>query len=374
MRPRAFGYEVIYPAIRWSMLFLLFGLVAGCALSPLSQQDIAAEIRARYETDFETLPLAYQRHYAQRLYRLTGDERYLPPLREFGARLVASLTQEMAGLELEGYAASRAAGMLARYPERTAKQRRRKQMLGEWGEMLFAKHLAFRMNQARFHGLLNDDQLPGIDRAMAYLDGQPYQDFLTAPEVIEVYAAQVANLTYDLYGLGVADLRDEAKAAFRTHYPPTRDAALSKASFRNKIYGMTHFVIADSDYYQHPVSAEEHAWILDYFDAQLARILAETKEDIYTEVGISFLLAGLVDHPVVAHTRQALERAYDPRARMIPSEFGGTDLARGEHRNVLAIMLLDWPGQLYAGPVLERGVSGEGACCSGQLFLELEAL
>lgn len=356
MRSSVSGYEAYHPLqsrLRWALLWLLCCLVVGCATTyPLSQQDIAAEIRARYDTAFDTLPVANQRHYAQRLYRITGDDRYLPPLQDYGRRLVASLQKDIAGLAQPGYAAHRAAGMIERYPERTQKQRRRKQMLGEWGEMIFAKYLAFRLNQARFHGLLNDKQLPEIDKVMAYLEDQPYRDFLTSPDVLEVYAAQVANLAYDLYGLGLADLRQEAKAAFRAHYPPARDAALSQASFRNKIYGMTHFVIAASDYYQHRVSAADNAWILEAFDAQIERILAETKEDIYTEVGISFQLAGLTDHPVVSHTQQALVRAYDPEERMIPGEFGSTDLARGEHRNVLAIMLLDWPRQLNEGPVL----------------------
>ncbi|SDG20141.1 protein of unknown function [Onishia taeanensis] len=358
MRSKAFGYEAYHPVqhrLRWVLLWLLYCLVVGCATAaPLSQQDIAAEIRARYDTAFDTLPAAKQRHYAQRLYRITGDERYLPPLEDYGRRLVASLQKDIAGLAEPGYAAQRAAGMLERYPERTRKQRIRKEMLGEWGEMIFAKYLAFRLNQARAHGLLNEQQLSGVDRAMAYLDEQPYRDFLTSPEVLEVYAAQVANLAYDLYGLGVADLRHEAKAAFRAHYPPARDAALSQASFRNKIYGMTHFVIAASDYYQYRVSATDNAWILDEFDAQIERILAETKEDIYTEVGISFQLAGLADHPVVSRTQQALMSAYDPEASMIPGEFGSTDLARGEHRNVLAIMLLDGPERFYAGPDITK--------------------
>jgi len=35
---------------------------------------------------------------------------------------------------------------------------------------------------------------------------------------------------------------------------------------------------------------------------------------------------------------------------MIPSPDGSTDLERGEHRNVLAIMVLGWQGRLYPGP------------------------
>ncbi|WP_192036228.1 DUF3541 domain-containing protein [Halomonas sp. YLGW01] len=358
MQPRAFRYGDYHPndlRVRWVLLWLLCVLLAGCAIAPLPQPDIAAEIRSRYDAALETLPQAQQRHYAQRLYRLTGDERYRQALEAYAARLVASLQQDIAGLARPGYASRRAAVLLERYPQRTAKQRRRRQMLGEWGEVIFAKRLAFRLNQARFHGLLNEAQLPDYRRALDYLATQDYKAFLTSPAVIEVYAAQVANLTHDLYGLGVVDYRDEAIAAFRAHYPEERDAALSRVSFRNKIYGLTHFVIAASDYYQHPVSAEAHGWILEYFETHLARILAETKEDIYTEVGIGFLLAEQEAHPAVERIKQALRHAYDPMARMIPGEYGSIDLARGEHRNVLAIMLLEWPERLYQGPLLSSG-------------------
>ena len=102
------------------------------------------------------------------------------------------------------------------------------------------------------------------------------------------------------------------------------------------------------------MDAEEFAWGLDYFADNIQRIIDETKADIYTEVGISFLLAGQDDHPAVARVKRALRAYYDPQARMIPSESGGTGLAHGEHRNVLAIMLFRWPQRLHPGPDLSR--------------------
>jgi hypothetical protein len=70
--------------------------------------------------------------------------------------------------------------------------------------------------------------------------------------------------------------------------------------------------------------------------------LLRAKEDIIAEVGISFLLAGLEDDPVVEKTRDAIQKALHKDKGMIPSVRGDFDLAYGEHRNVLAIMLLDW--------------------------------
>ncbi|WP_016855097.1 DUF3541 domain-containing protein [Halomonas smyrnensis] len=357
----------------WGLALLL----AGCALDPAprpSDETVAAEIRATYERALPTLSAGKQRHYAQRLYRITGDERWLPLNRAYGERLVASLREEIARLDEPGYVARCSREGVEGYPERTAKQRRRKRMLADWGEIHYAKGLAFDLTQAHYHGLLNERDLPGYRRALAYLSGIDFLAFVTDPEVLDVYAAQVANLVYYLEDLGVADLRGEAIAAFRQRFPPSRDASLDRALYRNKIYGMTHFVIAASDYYQRPVSADEFAWVLDDFADDLARILADTKADIYTEVGISFLLAGREQAPAVTRMREALVAAYDPVAGMVPSEWGGTDLEHGEHRNVLAIMLLDWPERLYPGPILSSSrQDGAPSACRGRVPSSCEA-
>ncbi|MGM0537045.1 MAG: DUF3541 domain-containing protein [Pseudomonadota bacterium] len=335
--------------------------LVGCAVPQrdLAQREqapdhaaVAAAIRERYETALPGLPQGKQRHYAQRLYRITGDARYLPFNRDYGHRLVGRIRAETKALDSPGHAERRAREKVAAYPTRSEKQRRRKRMLAEWGEIAYAKSLAFDLTQAKYHGLLNESDLPDHHRALDYLASVDFRTFLLDPDVMAIYAAQVANLAYYLDELGVTDLREEVITAFRHQYPPRRDPRLSTAEYRNKIYGMTHVVIAASDYYQQPVSAEAFRWVLDEFAASLDRILADTKEDIYTEVGISFLLAGEEDHPAVTRLRDALLEAYDPGARMVPSEQGGTDLASGEHRNVLAIMLLDWPYRLYPGPKL----------------------
>lgn len=56
---------------------------------------------------------------------------------------------------------------------------------------------------------------------------------------------------------------------------------------------------------------------------------------------------------MVARIRDALVEAVDPETGIIPSTEGSTDLARGEHRNVLAIMVLRWTGALTPGPALK---------------------
>ncbi|WP_148252814.1 DUF3541 domain-containing protein [Aidingimonas lacisalsi] len=342
-------------ALWWAVML---GLTA--CTTPMVQDrshvDIAQAIQAHYESGFDRLSPSKQRHYAQRMYRMTGDSAYLPVSRRYARQLLADLQREVDGLMSAGYATQRARELLAGYPQRTAKQRSRRQMFERWGELIYARKLLFWMSQAETYGVL--ECVEGHQRAFDYLADIDFRTFLTDPQVLEVYAAQVANAVYYLYQLGIADLRSEVIDAFRAHFPPERNAELDQASWRNKLYGMTHFVIAESRYYQRPVDAGRFDWLFEELRSDLDRVLT-VKEDILAEVGISFLLTGQAEAPALARIREAVAEAYDPRARMIPGASGGLEFDRGEHRNVLAIMLFDWPETLHPGPDFSATMEGE---------------
>src|SRR5699024_1905890 len=173
-------------------------LLPGCVTQQPGQTAdpvaVAEQIRARFEQALPGLPLDKQRHYAQRLYRMTGAARYLPMNRAYGKRLVRRLNKAFTGLETPGYAARRAREIVTDYPTRTKKQRRRKQMLAAWGDIAFAKSLAFELVQAKSYGLLNEHDLPGYQRALDYLAAVDFRDFLLDADVMAIYASQVANL------------------------------------------------------------------------------------------------------------------------------------------------------------------------------------
>ena len=334
----------------FSLMIVL--VLAGCAaMEPHAERDVQRDaglaIQEIYEQALPTLPDDKQRHFAQRLYRLTGEQRWRALNHVYGA-------------------AARSRAIVADYSQRTAKQRARRAMLGEWGEIAFARGLLFRLVQAEYHGLL--PAIEDHERALGYQAEVDWAAFLTDPAVIGIYAAQVANYKYFLHQLGVMDLRREVEEAFRRHYPPDRVAGLDDAEYRNWLYGLTHFVIADSRYYQRKVDPEVHAWVLEALERETAGIMARATADIQAEVALAFLLAGREDHPLVGRVREALMAAIDPASGIIPSPEGEKELAGGEHRNILAIMVLRWPGRLYPGPDLSDALGGRSAECDILLY------
>ncbi|QYJ91728.1 DUF3541 domain-containing protein [Shewanella halotolerans] len=340
-------YTRIFGALALSSALLLPSLPTS-AKTTASQdaQGVKQAIQQNLEDNLYQLPPRVQGHYGIRLYRMTGDDKYA------NAALVDlyAVTESQAfyacQLDKPGFIqqeAQAAIDVLGKGPRAKA----RKKALAPFPEFLFYTDVLL-----RFSSRIDEFGLQGPchDKLVKALKATDLKRGLTDKAMIEAWAAQLVNYVYWAKQLGVGDYVQEYKDGFNRVYPQRRDAKLDKKQFRNKIYGMTHFIFAASEYYQHSVDRKEFAWILDYFEANIDRILKDATDDIIAEVGISFHLAGMSDNPVVKKTQAHIMAAFDPEVQTIPSPHGNPDLALGEHRNVLAMMLLDWPKTLHQGP------------------------
>ncbi|ABO23953.1 DUF3541 domain-containing protein [Shewanella loihica] len=340
-------YTRIFGALALTSALLLPSLPASAkTTASLDAQGVKQAIQQNLEDNLYQLPPRVQGHYGIRLYRMTGDDKYA------NAALVDlyAVTESQAfyacQLDKPGFIeqeAQAAIDVLGKGPRAKA----RKKALAPFPEFLFYTDVLL-----RFSSRIDEFGLQGPchDKLVKALKATDLKRGLTDKAMIEAWAAQLVNYVYWAKQLGVGDYVQEYKDGFNRVYPQSRDAKLDKKQFRNKIYGMTHFIFAASEYYQHPVDRAEFAWILDYFEANIDRILKDATDDIIAEVGISFHLAGMSDNPVVKKTQAHIMAAFDPKAQTIPSPRGNPDLALGEHRNVLAMMLLDWPKSLHQGP------------------------
>lgn len=345
------------------IVFLLLWLVSACSQplqSSAQQAEVVSAIREHYEDRLSELPLSIQRHYAQRLYRMTGDEVFLPYNQYYANKLITTLRRDLEYLaEDPDYWLQRDQALLQARSLRTVRQRQRVALLQAHPGMTFASDLVFRMIQLDYYGLLDHALDERAGQPFERLGSMSFDAFVLSEDAVRHYAAQAANLVWFLQQLGVTDLREPFMTRFQSIYPHDQDHLLSGPEFNNKIYGMTHIVIAASRYYQDTLPSDAFPWITDYFIDQLPRLLETATEDILAEVGISLALTSHTDHPAIEQLRQALVAAYNSDARMIPSPQGSTDFARGEHRNVLAVMLLSWPEKLHFGPIIDPQVLEE---------------
>ncbi|MDR9826658.1 DUF3541 domain-containing protein [Vibrio sp. FNV 38] len=343
-----YRYHHRHLLVVWVSLAIFSPLALG---NLLSAQDTAELIRTTYETRLDELPMFKRGHYGLRLYRQTRDPKYIPAIEDDLSRISTRLnlfantidTNE----EIAEYSLKRLLGYLDDYDERS----RRRYHATQWNpEYLYlGVDLLGAMARANEYGLKHEQDV----KLRQILKRYDFSLFVTDQEMIKAWAAQLANQVYWLKQLGEEDYTDLFIQRFKEVYPDTQDHTLTKQQLMNKIYGMTHIILADSEYYQKSIESEKYPWIFDYFRNNIEQILTTTKEDVIAEVGVCFLLAGLVNDPVVTKTREAIRAAVDLQQGMIPSTTGSFEFVYGEHRNVLAIMLLDWQ-EPQQGPTAEH--------------------
>tara|TARA_R110002033_G_scaffold43159_2_gene84662 strand:- start:1592 stop:2656 length:1065 start_codon:yes stop_codon:yes gene_type:complete len=316
----------------------------------LTADQVYQGIKTNLETNLYSLPPRVQGHYAIRQFRMTGETKYA------NGSLIDLLTiaerqaYYSCNLDKPGFIKSESqieVDKLGKGPRGIA----RKEAIAPYPNfMLYSDVLlryGSRVDEFGFTG-------PCHDLMIKTLKNANLEPALTDKKMIRAWAAQLINYVYWAKQVGVGDYYEAYKKAFINTYPDSNDAKLKKSQYKNKVYGMTHFIFSASEYYQHSVDPKEYQWILNYFEKNIDRILTDTTEDIITEVGISFLITGNGDNPVVDKVKKHVIAAYDPKLMMIPSPHGKAELSSGEHRNVLAMMLLDWPETLHKGPYLNN--------------------
>ncbi|WOT06652.1 DUF3541 domain-containing protein [Shewanella youngdeokensis] len=331
-------------------LFYVNNVAATPTASQPAKEEVYQAIKNKLETHLFELPPRIQGHYGIRQYRMTGENRYanaalvdLYAVTEAQAFYACNLNDT----DFVNQQAHKAIAALGSGPRAKA----RKKALAPFPEFIFYTDLLL-----RYASRINEFGLTGpCHQSMVHtLQKIDLKKGLTDQAMIESWAAQLINYVYWARQIGVGDYLADYKQAFTSVYPDKRDSKLNRKQYRNKLYGMTHFIFAASEYYQQPVDAKEFEWILGYFERNIERILNDATDDIIAEVGISFLLANKANNPVVAKTQQHIITAFNHQEQMIPSPRGNPSLVMGEHRNVLAMMLLNWPDTLYQGPYLSE--------------------
>lgn len=305
------------------------------------KQD-AQLIRATYEAKLFMLPAFKSGHYGLRMYRQTQDNKYKAALWSDMARVASRLNKFAREVytpeQIQAYSSKRIEDYRNESSERSQLRYEVSKKMPEY--LYLGIDLLGSMARANEYGLKHREDAK-LHQVIGRYD---FLKYATNEKMIKAWAAQLANQVYWLRQLGEQDVVDEFIRTFRKTYPDSNDSKLSEQQFANKIYGLTHIIFASSAYYQYPIREADFQWVYDYYRDNIDTIIARAKADVIAEVGINFLLAGLADDAVVHKTQRAIQQALNREYGLVPSVTGGVDLIDGEHRNVLAIMLLDWKG------------------------------
>ncbi len=345
------------------MLYVFFTVYSGVTFSEelihkeLTEKEFtgaASSIRETYNAQLYKLPASKMSHYGLRMFRQSGNDAFNTPVWVDMALKASSLNKIRVNLsskkQIEYYANEVNSKFTDTDPIRRQLRVNTFTRMPEY--LLIASRLLPAMARIDEYGLkhVSDKKFRQTIR------NENFKLYFSDPNMIHAWAAQLANQVYWLKQLKIEDLTDYFTSSFRKAYPDTLDDKLTTQQYNNKLYAMTHFIFPASLYYQKSVNEADFQWIYDYFRKNIDTILERSKADVIAEVGISFLLANKENDPVVKKIKEYIYHSIDKSRKIIPSESGSFDLAYGEHRNVLAIMLLDWQG-VHNQPTYKNNVS-----------------
>ena len=308
------------------------------------------DILKNYQSKLFMLPLIQQEHFSSRMYAITGDQQYLNPVVIYLFILSAKFKSLVMNLDNEVMISDENDKLLFINDFDTEKKKIRMKKISQYKRTAFYLNFLILLKKIYFYKLEKTALFPNIENGKLYLKSRisDFEEFLLDKENIQIYGAQLINNIYYLYDLEIVDLRSRFTTEFKNTFPDSEDNTLSTAAYTSKIYSMTHFIIAASNYYQEKPDSQAFNWIIDYFEKNIDEIIRRTENDIIVEVGVSFMLVDKGNSSAVTKIKAYLSKVYSPKFKMIPSKEMASqfDLIKGEHRNILAIMLFKWPKKL----------------------------
>lgn len=315
---------------------------------------IAERIKEFYESHLFELQPRFQRHFALRLYRVSGEKKYMHTIAFAFLLRKDEFIQQVGNLDSPGYVEEVSKEMLSRRKDQTERQFKRKKMFKKHREFLFYTRFLYTVYQIKDYDMHRGQLSSYYRKALSCLSNVNFESFILDADVIKLYAPHLVNYVYWLKELEIIDIEEEFKKTFVEVFMNNDDDNFSQIEYENKIYGLTHFIIASSNYYQNYVSAEKFDWILHYFEEHIKEILAHGNPDIVAEIGLCFKLCGKKNHPVVNLAKAYILEAFDPKLGYIPSKTDKDNLNILEHRNSVAYLLLFDFDKLYPGPNLSE--------------------
>jgi len=301
-------------------------------------QQIAYLITKTFENKLSGFKPERQRHFCERLYRLTGKEKYIPYFGQFLFYLNISADKDK----------------VIKAGRKIISQMRTKSWIKYYKKvppLRFYQKLIFYLNKFREYQVNQVLNSPPYSQAINLLKNVDLEKYFLNQELIRVIPGQTTNYIFWLERLKIANLFP----AFSEQLKNT----LSQMEFKNQAYALTHVIIADSDYYQQFVEPQKYPWIIDFLAKNLKAVLTTNNKDLIAETGVTFKL--VQSHPdLVEKIKSYLRSLFNPKKGYFGSlpcaalVRGKKNLEDLEHTNVLAILLFSNWSKLYPGPKIEN--------------------
>ena len=309
---------------------------------------IADTIITSYENNLEKLSPRRRLHFLLRCYRITGDKKYIPQIRESVNELLPRFKSVLQVFSNEGGVIDMGKNKVLNYVPVNPRKLRRLAYYQKNPEVLVYMEAVLYMFLIKSLGLEGSSEISGEFRmAESYMKRAGVDNIFLDKNFITVNPSESANIINFLAFLEISDKRQELVKLFREYWlnVEPKDPSI----WLDKIYALVHLVIGASNYYQNFIDDSQFDWIFKYFDSNLDSILLKANLDSVAEIGICYKLAGRGKSRIVKQIQDFLVGNFDKKAGYILGISDPT-ISGSEHKNIVAVIALRDFDVLYKGP------------------------
>lgn len=314
-----------------------------------TKQSILKTIVESYEKNLFSLGLKYQSHWSTRMWRVNPNERYLRTIyNSFQLETLGIFPRLLSWLNKEKSAKDIGLEILENYKPAAPKKKLRLNFYREKPEIIFYLNLIsyiFRAKSLELHKLEYFKEF--YNNAINKLIELEIEKKILDKNLIDVNPSAVANTIYYLKYLGIGNQDSALLTLYKDHW--LSFVPQNKLDWQNKVYALTHLIIAATYFYQQFADPKIFAWILDFFEKNIHEIIENTNPDITAEVGLCYRLCKINNNTVISRVEELLLSRFDSAKGYIPKEENDS-MSKAEHRNIVAILFLTPDLNLNPGP------------------------
>jgi len=311
---------------------------------------IADAIANSYENNLEKLSLRRRLHFLVRSYRITGKEEYIPLINSIYGQLLPRFKKVLNAFSSDEKIAELSKEAVANYGQPNLRRVRRFAYYRKNPKVMVYGEAVLYMFFIKSFGMEGSTEISEeYETAKSYMGKNNISEIFLDKKYWTVNPSECANIINFLSFLGIVDKRDRLNKLLREYWlsiePPEPSIWL------DKIYALNHLIIGESNYYQNFVNKEKFDWAFKYFEENFDDIINNASIDSIGEIGICYKLSGRGSSKIVKRVQDLLIDKFDGKLGFIPNDNKPT-LAGSEHRNAVALIVLEDFKTLHKGPKL----------------------
>lgn len=164
------------------------------------------------------------------------------------------------------------------------------------------------------------------------------KELLSSRDFITFAVVSAVNIVYFAKNLKIFDCEESFLEIFRDVFARNMK---SNELFTNYIYGLTHIIIGESEYYTKHIDVSKYEWILNELMSHSEEIYTQLTLDINVEVAICMRMLGVAENMYISNVRKWIGNNFDEKCGFVSRGPEGT-IFRSEHVNSIVLILLNF--------------------------------